>query len=359
MRTLSFILLASILILAVHPAGAQRRKKKDEEPVTQVLEVPKGPPAAARMPARNLLFFTSPLSNRGLLSQQVRDALRALQRQAGNAQLVRLRAFTAGTGDMRRVQAIVSETFTDRRLPLPALTVVQVGAFPMEGAQVVIEATASARKPVHAAGVAFFSGVGATDKDPAAPGMPLLEKAITGLQNAMHQAGAGPALRVSCFVSSLDQYPQMNSRLATAFPKAASVLLQAQRAHASSLAECESVAALTRPPSKPLELLDTAALVAGDQQVLFTTARIAARYEDEDLRLAFERLKRTLEAEKVSMDRIAFASLYPLTGGISERIKAIRFEFFDKAAPPATTVVAFEALPSVDASFGVDVIAVP
>ena len=46
---------------------------------------------------------------------------------------------------MRRVQTIVSETFTERRQPLPALSVVQVGALPLEGAQVVMEAIAVKR----------------------------------------------------------------------------------------------------------------------------------------------------------------------------------------------------------------------
>jgi hypothetical protein len=49
--------------------------------------------------------------------------------------------------------------------------------------------------------------------------------------------------------------------------------------------------------------------------------------------------------------------IYPLSSGLSERIRAIRFEFYDKSRPPASTMLPFEGLPSLDASFAVDVIA--
>src|SRR5207249_9902106 len=95
----------------------------------------KDPPRALLAKTARLGFYVPLLSSRGLLSQQVRDALKAMQRNLGGANIVKLRAFVAGSGDMRRVQAIVSETFTERRLSLPALRVVQVGGLPLEGAQ--------------------------------------------------------------------------------------------------------------------------------------------------------------------------------------------------------------------------------
>jgi hypothetical protein len=36
----------------------------------------------------------------------------------------------------------------------------------------------------------------------------------------------------------------------------------------------------------------------------------------------------------------------------------VRFEFYDRSQPPASTMLLFEGLPSLDASFGVEVIAV-
>ena len=82
----------------------------------------------------------TPLSAKGLLSQQTRDALKGLL-HSSHGTIVKLRAFVAGSGDLRRVGEIAGEMFLEKHMPLPALTVVQVGALPLEGAQVVMEAT--------------------------------------------------------------------------------------------------------------------------------------------------------------------------------------------------------------------------
>src|SRR5438309_9450119 len=109
------VTLASGLILA--PAAAQKKKKKE---VTQTLQLPKELPATAVGETRRLTFHVTPLSAKGLLSAQVRDALRALIRETGNNPVLRIRAFVAGSGDLRPVRALVSETFTDKQLALPA-----------------------------------------------------------------------------------------------------------------------------------------------------------------------------------------------------------------------------------------------
>ena len=126
----------SLIFAALLPA---QRKNPDKEPPSQTLPVLKDPPAAVVADTVRLTFHVSPLSAKGLLTQQTRDALQALLRANHGAPIVKLRAFVAGTGDARRVQAIVSEIFTDKKQPLPALTTIQVGALPLEGAQVVIE----------------------------------------------------------------------------------------------------------------------------------------------------------------------------------------------------------------------------
>ncbi len=109
MRTLGVGVLL-ICALAAFPGPLSKKKKKSEEEATQVLQLPKDPPSAVTAETARISFSVSPLSSRGLLSQQVRDALKALSRSAGSSSVVKLRAFVAGSGDMRRVQAIVSES---------------------------------------------------------------------------------------------------------------------------------------------------------------------------------------------------------------------------------------------------------
>ena len=124
MRTLALLCLIHALVSL--PSFAMAKKKKEE--ITQTLEAPKDPPLAVVADTQRLGFLVSPLSAKGLLSAQLRDAIRGLIKTANGAQIVKLRAFTAGTGDMRRVYAIVSDIFTEKKLPLPAVSIVQVGA---------------------------------------------------------------------------------------------------------------------------------------------------------------------------------------------------------------------------------------
>src|SRR5436190_13178682 len=124
MRFLGFYIpktaLAALLcLLALLAPAAQRKKKKEEE--TQILQLPKELPAAVTGDPRHFTFYTTPLAGKGLLSPQIREALKALTHQTGSDTVLHLRAFAAGSGDLRRVRDLVSAVFTDRRQPLPAL----------------------------------------------------------------------------------------------------------------------------------------------------------------------------------------------------------------------------------------------
>ena len=157
MRRIWLLALAGALAVTLSSWG---KKKKEEE--TQVLQLPKDPPSALTAETRRLVFHVTPLSAKGLLSQQTRDALKWLLHSTNGAAVVKLRAFVAGSGDLRRVRELVSETFTEHRLALPVLSVVQVGALPLEAAQVVMESTAVAKKDVNQYGLVYISGQGAS-----------------------------------------------------------------------------------------------------------------------------------------------------------------------------------------------------
>src|SRR5271165_1881964 len=97
--------IAGFVLLA---ASLSAGKKKNPDEITQTLELPKDPPAVAVGETRRLVFHVSALSGKGLLTQQTRDALKALVKENGGMPVVHLRAFVAGSGDIRRVPQIVS-----------------------------------------------------------------------------------------------------------------------------------------------------------------------------------------------------------------------------------------------------------
>lgn len=363
-RLLALVALVALVADSVSGAAQRRRKKKSEEEVTQVLELPKDLPAAVSAETSRLVFHVSRLSARGLLSQQVRDALKDLQRQAGSAAPVKLRALVAGSGDLRRVQALVSETYTERRLPLPALSVVQVGGLPLEGAQVALEAYSQGRKAVNPGGLAFLTSHGTATGEPFQAVGPLLAKSLENLSQSLSEAGLerSDVLLVTCFASSLDGAAEAQVRLRTQFPAAAVQMVQLLRAPVVSFCQCEAVARLRQPMGEPWRVLrgksSDAALVSAPRIVMSGT-QLAFGERQEDIRLAFERLDRALDPLKARLDGVVLARLYPLTAALAKRIQTTRPEFFGQNRSPAVSVLYPEGLPSLDASFALDVVAVP
>jgi len=260
------------------------------------------------------------------------------------AQIVKLRAFVAGTGDMRRVQTIVSEVFTDKKQPLPALSTVQVGGLPMEGAQVVIESVSVDKKPAHGNGLVFLSGQKAASA-------PLAMAQLDEIGRASG-VGAGGMLRVSCFLGSFDEIQSARDAAARAFPSAAVDFVQALRASPESGAVCEGIGDRSQG-GDPVQFRGGAVLV-GTPRLVFSGTQMAFREQDTDLRLAFQRLQRVLESLGVSYKDVVFSTTYTLTRTVSETASKVADEFLPR---PVGTTVTVEGLPSLDASMAVEVIA--
>jgi enamine deaminase RidA (YjgF/YER057c/UK114 family) len=368
MPRLALLALGCALVLAIRPAAGFKKKKKEDE--TQTLQVPKDLPNAVVAETRRLVFQVTPLSAKGLLSQQVRDAVKALFRLSGTSSVVKVRAFVAGTGDVRRVRDIVSEAFTDKRQSLPALSVVQVGALPLEGAQVVLESIAVAKKEVSDYGMVFIAGQGASSNNPRDPVQPLAEKALAALRTAVKAAGSdlGDVARVTCFLSSLEQGQQVRQMFAAEYPHAAFDYVQTQRAPARASAECEAVASLRWQTGSALHLLNPDGLtkspnysqiaMVSSPRVVLTGTQVSFGYQDSDARLAFQRLDKALEQSGSSLRRAAMVHYYPLSQSLAEQVRKVRVEFLDMSRPPAATMLAFEGLPSMDAGFAVDAVGV-
>ncbi len=364
MRGFALVALACGLALLAWPA----QKKKDE--VTQTLQIPRELPNAVVGDTRRLTFYVTPLSSKGLLSQQVRDALKALTREAGGDTVLKIRAFVGGSGDVRRVRDLVSEGFADRRLPLPALSLIQSGGLPLEGAQVVLEAVAAGKKEVNPHGLAFVSAQTATSENPLDPVAPLAANSLAALRQAVRTAGSEPSdvVRVTCFLSSLDNLAATRKLVEAEYPRAALNLVETQRAPVRALAACEAVARLRRDAGAPLRLMNPEGLPRepGESQialvsaphVVLTGSQVCFGYREEDARLAFDRLRKSLEQDGVSARDVAFAHYYPLSAGIAEQVRTVRSKFFDAARPPAGSLVLFEGLPSMEAGFAVELVAV-
>jgi enamine deaminase RidA (YjgF/YER057c/UK114 family) len=358
------LLLATVLLTLVAGRGAAQKKTPDDGYIPVVSlddktkkkdESTQAPPPSPALPAAvtvettHLAYQVSPLSSKGLLSQQTRDALKALLKSS-RGQIVKLRAFVAGSGDLRRISEIVGEMFMEKHQPLPALSVAQVGALPMVGAQIVIEATETDRKVVNPEGVAFLSGEAS----------PSVGESLEKLKSVLAGAGMQPsdAVAVTCFVSSLDDQRDTHEAMAASFPSAALNYVQMQRDPVTPAANCEAIARLRSAPAAAVSFAGKSQVaLVSSPQVVITGTQLAFGNQDSDFKLAFERLKKTLAASGTRFDRVVMAHSYVTANGLRSRVLAIESAETGPARAPASAVVPIESLPSLDAVFGIDVIA--
>ncbi len=361
------LLPATILLTLVAGSGAAQKKTPDDGYIPVVSlddkkkkkgdDITQAPPPSPELPAAviaetaHLAYQVSPLSSKGLLSQQTRDALKILLK-SNRGQIVKLRAFVAGSGDLRRIGEIAGEMFMERHQPLPALSVAQVGALPMVGAQIVIEATEADRKVVNPVGVAFLSGETSSS----------VGESLEKLKSVLAGAGMQPsdALAVTCFVSSLDDQRDTHEAMAASFPSAALNYVQMQRDPVTPAADCEAIARLRSAPAAAVSWMNNSQVaLVSSPQVVITGTQLAFGDQASDFKLAFERLKKTLAASGTGFDQVVMAHLYVTASGLSSRVLAIQSAQTGTARGPASVPVPFESLPSLDAVFGIDVIAAP
>ncbi|HVV44688.1 MAG TPA: hypothetical protein VHC72_05765 [Bryobacteraceae bacterium] len=307
--------IAALALLLIACAFA---KKKNAEDTTETLELPKEPPMVAVGESSRLVFHVSPLSAKGLLSQQTRDALKAIRKMNGGAPVIHVRAFVAGSGDLRRVPQIVSEAF-GKKQDLPSVSVIQAGGLPLENSQIVLETVSIGKKEVNPGGLIFVEAQTA----------PSLDKSMDRLTERL--GGAMP-LRVSCFVSALSSPGAISSR----FPSAAVDLVQTQRAPARSEASCEAVAR---------------GGAGRTGKLAFTGTQVAFGADEKATALAFQRLDRDLMEIGVAPADIFAMHIYPVSARIGEMARKVR------PTPAITSVIPFEGVASLDGSFAVDAVA--
>ena len=339
-------------------APESKQKKKKDEDITQTLPPSKELPGAVTAETSRLAFGVSPLMGKGLLSQQTREALKALLK-TNHGTIVKLRAFVAGSGDLRRVGELVGETFSEKHLALPVLSVVQVGALPMEGAQVVLESVETDKKAVNPNGVAFLAGQNSAS----------VAQSLARLKTALKSGGMEPedVLRITCFVSSLDEQRDTRQLMTASFPGAVLNYVQMQREPVMPAAECEAVARLRGAVSAAVTFVNPPDLdkspnysqlaLVKSPTLVITGTQLAFGSQESDIKLAFERLQRVLASSNARFDQLVMSHTYVTSSGIIPKVRTVRANYYSAANPPASTLLPFEALPSLDASFAVDVIA--
>lgn len=334
----------SVLSISLLLSATASQRHKHDEPKSQVAPLPPQPPMALKVERGNLDFHLSPLLKAGGLAAQIRRSLNDLIRDTKGEKIVKLRAFVAGAGDARRVQAGVAEMFTEHKLPLPVLTVVQVGGLGEEAAKVVIEAIVSTRHVTNPDGLAFFAGQDGSN----------LTAAVAHLKSSAEAAKVemSQMLTTTCFTSRIDDMERTRAAIRATFPNALVNLVQAVRDPLSEASTCSGVGQLSAMPGQSPVLLLKAqrtALVNAKELVITGLQLSFGSYLD-DAHEAFVRLRKSAAALNPAEAPIE-ANVFSLdpSGGSALRKTA-------SVPPSILTVQAIEGLPSVDATAGLEAI---
>ncbi len=326
------------------------------------------PAQAVTAETRRLTFHVAPLFSKGDIAAQVQQGLQRFRQP-----IVHLRLLVVGIEQIPAARQAVRAHFTRRRQPLPALSVIAIGALPQPGARVAIEAVLQAAPNVNPTGLAFIAGQPATSEAQTDEMLPLIEKSLTALDTAHRAMQAKPedVLRATCFVTALQDSARVTQQLRQAYPQAALSVAQLQRQPERSMVECETVVRARVAAAEPLRFINPAGLTASPnyshiafinaRRVVFSGQHLAAGLTEAEARQAFTQLHQSLQAAGTSLKNVAMSSLYPATQAGSDLVRKIRFEFYDKARAPASTLLLFEgASPdgATKAAFALDVVAI-
>ncbi len=334
----------SIPVCASH-MGAQR--KKDLPPKSQVLPLPPEPPMALAAETSGLDFHISPLLKTGGLAAQIRLSLNNLIRGTRGETIIKLRAIISGTGDARRVQAETAALFTEHRLPLPVLSIVQVGSLGEEAAQVVIEAVVSTRRQVNPNGLAFLAGRPENS----------FREALDRLKEDLSHVHITPEHVVSCtcFTSRIEDYAATRAFVQAAFPSTAISVVQALRDPPNDVSTCQAVGQLSHTPEagEVVLLPRERAVLVHSHLLVFTGLQLTFGSFLDDAHEAFSRLQRaafTVDGVETPVEVNAF-SLNVYAGSALQKSTAV---------PPSTfSIQTVEGLPAIDASGGLEAVFAP
>ena len=323
-------------------------KRKDEEPKPQTLPLPRELPRAVSGETASLSFKVTPLLTKGHLSLQIRDTLNDLIRDTKGSTIIKLRAFVAGAGDSRRVQQLVSDRFTDKKLPLPALTIVQVGALGKDASAVVMEAVVSGREAVNPNGLAFIARQ-------SGPNLPDALAKMNETVRAAHLTEAN-VVSATCFTDRLAGYDVERQALAAAFSHAAINLVQALRDPLDTKTTCQGVAQL--PPGAALTPPNNAsvAFVTGPQ-IVFTGLQLSFGAYLDDADSALSRMQHDVQTVHADVRNTVLMNAFSIdpaaASAIEERMSKFNFPQNTLAVQPV------QGLPSLDASLGLEAVLAP
>lgn len=343
-----------------------QKPPKEEKP--QVLAMVPEAPAAVKVETARFHYLPLPLEQRGLLSRQVEESMKNLRKLLRKRRLVRITAWVGGAGDVRRVSSSIREQLAAWRIPIPAITVVRVGALQDPSARVAFEVEVEEESPVNPHGLIFLAGVRQESAQFRMELKPDLERVLQTLEARLQAEGGASenVIAARCFTSMTNELAGLDLVLRQRYPSANTRVMQALRSSPESFVHCEMVARATSAPAVALEPRIvtvregeppiTAAMKVNTPRLVISSAQLCFRATDADLALGFERLQATLEEQGTKLENAAHLSILAQSPELGVRAEQQGRKFLHPRYDPAILRQTVEALPALDSTISLDAI---
>ncbi|MCC7339551.1 MAG: hypothetical protein IT170_00580 [Bryobacterales bacterium] len=367
-RLILHLLLFAGVFLLVYPLSGAQKRPEEEKP--QVLELVPEAPDFVKVETSRLGYLSLPVEQRGLLSRQVEESMKSLRRLLGKRKVLRITAWVGGAGDTRRVSMSIRELLAKWRIPIPAITVIRVGALPNPASRVAFDVEVAETDAANPHGLMFLAGVRSEAPEFRFEVAPEVERSLDILAERLAAEAAKPedVLQARCFVSLTQDMRPLELAVRKRFPRAQVRLLQGMRSTVDSYATCDLVARLSSPPAQALEARVltpreneppiTSLVKTNAPALILTSAQLGFRATDADLALAFERLESTLKKAGSSLSNTAQLSILAESVDLGRRTEAQGRKYLDSKHDPAILRATVEDLPALDATLSLDAIAI-
>jgi enamine deaminase RidA (YjgF/YER057c/UK114 family) len=288
----------------------------------------------------------------GTLMEQVELARWTVERP--KVRVARYRAFVRSDADPGQISSV---------LRAPALSIIKVASLPHPGQKISVEAVTNGGNNPN--GLVFISGQGATATKVMPNVVPLATEAFDNIGKALKgvQLEGSDVLAVTCFMSSIQDVEAIKEMAARRYPEAVINNVQIPLGYGRALAECEALARAKQPVAfvypEGLSKSPNFTQVTGisTKKMIWSGLTVSKGCGDTAVKKMFQSLETTLSKNGASIKNVAFSYLYPNSVDGTDLTRSVRFDFYNKAQAPASTLVPFAGFFDKNACTGVEVAA--
>ncbi len=317
-----------------------------------------------------LLLAASPLFGQGVVvdSEEIRFQLAipkpkgSLMEQMHEARgiieakhIFRYRAFVRQDADVGQFSGYLKSD---------VLSIVRVAGFPDKNQKIALEAVTKGGKN-GPNGFIFISGQGVSRNEHVPRVLPMVQTTFTNLDKALKGIAHEPAdvIMLTCYLSSIDDIKDVQKLASARYPKALRNHLQIPLPYGKALVECEAIARAKKPVPfvnpEGLTKSPNFTQVAGisSPRIYFSSLHTSNGCSEQGVREMFQSLDAAMKKNGASIKDVVFSYLYPSSQDGTDLTRKVRFEFYNKEQPPASTLVPFLGYEAKDACAGVEVVA--